>query len=82
MLNTACSREESVMSEIEPMNADSLPGDPLERAKALHRMTPLIDGHNDLPWQYRKEVNRDVWAMDIRELQPHLQPDLPRLREG
>ena len=25
----------------------------LERARELHRRVPLIDGHNDLPWQYR-----------------------------
>ncbi len=70
-LTTTCSPTE------EPM-----PEDPVERAKALHAKVPLIDGHNDLPWQYRNRANRDVWAMDIAEPQPDLHTDIPRLREG
>ena len=61
---------------------EPLPEDPVERAKALHAKVPLIDGHNDLPWQYRNKANRDVWAMDINESQPELHTDIPRLREG
>ena len=61
---------------------EPLPEDPVERAKALHVKVPLIDGHNDLPWQYRNKANRDVWAMDINESQPELHTDIPRLREG
>ena len=61
---------------------EPLPEDPLERAKALHAKSPLIDGHNDLPWQIRRKANRDVWAMDIAEPQPDLHTDIPRLREG
>lgn len=59
-----------------------LPDDPLERARALHKRAPLVDGHNDLPWQYRQKANRDVWAMDIAQAQPQLHTDIPRLREG
>ncbi len=29
-----------------------------DRARRLHEEVPLIDGHNDLPGQYREEVNR------------------------
>ena len=61
---------------------EPLPEDPVERAMALHAKVPLIDGHNDLPWQYRNKANRDVWAMDINEPQPDLHTDIPRLREG
>ena len=61
---------------------EPLPEDPLERAKALHAKSPLIDGHNDLPWQIRRKANRDMWAMDIAEPQPDLHTDIPRLREG
>ncbi|MBI4550718.1 MAG: membrane dipeptidase [Candidatus Latescibacteria bacterium] len=56
--------------------------DLLERAKALHRRVPLIDGHNDLPWQYRQKVNRDVSKIDISQPQPELMTDIPRLRAG
>lgn len=61
---------------------EPLPEDPVERARALHAKVPLIDGHNDLPWQIRRKANRDVWAMDIAEPQPDLHTDIPRLREG
>jgi hypothetical protein len=26
----------------------------LERARAIHKRTPLIDGHNDYPWALRE----------------------------
>ncbi len=61
---------------------EPMPEDPVERAKALHAKVPLVDGHNDLPWQIRRKANRDVWAMDIAEPQPDLHTDIPRLREG
>ena len=54
----------------------------LERARALHRRVPLIDGHNDLPWQYREQFQRAVSALDIAHPQPSLMTDIPRLREG
>lgn len=54
----------------------------LKRARGLHRQVPLIDGHNDLPWQYRKRVGRVVSQIDIGESQPELHTDIPRLREG
>ena len=56
----------------------------LERAKSLHRGTPLIDGHNDLPWQYRMRAQRAISKIDIRERQEELglHTDIPRLREG
>ena len=62
--------------------AAPMPEDPVERAKALHAQVPLIDGHNDLPWQIRRKANRDVWAIDINEPQPDFHTDIPRLREG
>lgn len=61
---------------------EPMPEDPVERARALHAKVPLIDGHNDLPWQIRRKANRDVWAIDINEPQPDFHTDIPRLREG
>jgi membrane dipeptidase len=55
----------------------------LERAKKLLRSTPLIDGHNDLPWAIResKEAPRDVAAYDLKtHTSGHT--DLSRLKEG
>ena len=61
---------------------EPMPEDPVERAKALHAKVPLIDGHNDLPWQIRRKANRDVWSIDLDQPQPDFHTDIPRLREG
>ena len=53
-----------------------------DRARQLHEEVPLIDGHNDLPWQYRKEVNRRMSELDIAESQAGFHTDIARLREG
>lgn len=49
--------------------------------------TPLVDGHNDLPWALRSwpgaEVSRaDGFGVDLTEHQPDLHTDLGRLRAG
>ena len=59
-----------------------MPDQMLERARALHRRVPLIDGHNDLPWRYRELVDRAISKIDIDHHQPELHTDIPRLREG
>lgn len=45
--------------------------------------TPLVDGHNDLPWQIREweEAPMDVLAYDLRERTPG-HTDIDRLRKG
>ncbi len=54
----------------------------IEQAHAILRESPLIDGHNDLPWQYRQKVSGDFSKLDIRQRQPALHTDIPRLRQG
>jgi len=55
----------------------------LERARTVLGDTPLIDGHNDLPWAIRgnREAPRDVEAYDITQTAPG-HTDLDRLRRG
>jgi membrane dipeptidase len=55
----------------------------LAHAKELLSTSPLVDGHNDLPWAIREDKNhpRDVDAYDLRKRTPH-QTDLARMREG
>ena len=55
----------------------------LQHAHQLLKSTPLIDGHNDLPWVTReyKQAPRDVEAYDLRRRTPH-DTDLGRLKEG
>ncbi len=60
----------------------SHPSSLMERARLLHRRVPLIDGHNDLPWQYRTRARRALSQIDIGVSQPQLHTDVPRLREG
>ncbi len=55
----------------------------LAHARELLATTPLIDGHNDLPWTIRenKAAPRDVEAYDLRKHTPH-QTDIARMRAG
>lgn len=57
----------------------------MAEVRALLREGPLIDGHNDLPWQYRKRGG-DLSAIDLRrdtsQLNPPWVTDIPRLRAG
>src|SRR5215210_6110645 len=53
------------------------------RAIAIHRQTPLIDGHNDYPWALRElDPGRDFGKADISKPVPKLMTDIPRLRQG
>ena len=56
------------------------------RARRLMSETPLIDGHNDVPWQYRKRVNLHLdqldFASDLTALDPPMHTDIARLRAG
>jgi len=57
--------------------------DLLERARALNRAAPLIDGHNDYAWAVREESpTLDLAAVDIGGAQPRTMTDIPRLRAG
>ncbi len=54
----------------------------LERARRVLRSTPLVDGHNDLPWAIRRSpAPLDVEAYDLRRTTPG-HTDLARLRQG
>ena len=55
----------------------------LARAKAVLRTTPLVDGHNDLPWRIREDTlhANDLEAYDLRQRAPGM-TDLQRLTQG
>ncbi|KAF7994955.1 hypothetical protein HCN44_004427 [Aphidius gifuensis] len=65
-------------------------GDRLAAARRILRDVPLIDGHNDLPWNIRKFLKnqlRDFRFDDLRESHPWSNTvwshtDLRRLKEG
>ena len=53
--------------------------------RELLREVPLIDGHNDLPWQFRKRgggLNTIDLRVNNRNAKPPLATDVPRLRAG
>ena len=54
----------------------------LERANRLLATSPLIDGHNDLPYALRERVGLRIDEVDLRQRVDGLDTDLPRLREG
>jgi membrane dipeptidase len=43
---------------------------------------PLIDGHNDLPWEIRDQFASDLGRVDLRGRVPTTDTDIPRLVEG
>jgi membrane dipeptidase len=53
-----------------------------DEARAIHREALLIDGHNDLPDQFREKKDLSFRTFDIRRPQKALHTDIPRLREG
>jgi membrane dipeptidase len=69
-----------------PAIAKPRPETPEQRAERVLSRTPVIDGHNDLPWEIRDGF--DFWRkpLDLRadtsKLAHPLQTDLPRLAKG
>jgi membrane dipeptidase len=65
--------------------AITVSGQSVDPAK-LFRDVPLIDGHNDLPWQFRERVKNQLSQLDIRTdqstLAKPLHTDIPRLKSG
>ena len=70
----------------------SLPApDPVNLATARRILleSPLIDGHNDLPWQFRAHYSNDVNAIDLTKDCSQMKTgsrtlvtDIPRMRAG
>jgi membrane dipeptidase len=54
----------------------------LVHAREVMRSIPLIDGHNDLPFELREKAGGDLDSLDIAEAQDSLMTDIARLRAG
>lgn len=54
------------------------------RARKLLAASPIIDGHNDVPWEIRenKEAPRDVDRFDLRTDLKRQDTDFARMKEG
>lgn len=55
-----------------------------ERVLEILKTTPLVDGHNDLPWALREKHGNDPYAVDLTSdlTATGLHTDIPRLRAG
>lgn len=54
-------------------------------AEALRRLLsshPVLDGHNDFPWEARERAGYDLAALDLASDGLPTQTDLPRMRRG
>src|SRR5215469_15543079 len=65
------------MTEPEAPSSDSLTS-----ARAILATTPVLDGHNDLPWALRKAGESPAAPVDIAAPVPFTHTDLPRLHQG
>ena len=73
----------ALLASIAALSSGQAGEDPLlQRAKALQKRTPLIDGHNDYPWALREKAQRDFARLDIAKPQPSIMTDIPRLKAG
>ncbi|HVU99919.1 MAG TPA: dipeptidase [Verrucomicrobiae bacterium] len=72
-------------SAAEPNAPTAVNRDLLAKARKILRGVPLVDGHNDLPWQFHKHGD-DLGFFDLRVNGRGLAgwpvTDIPRLREG
>lgn len=53
----------------------------LTKALQLMSETPLIDGHNDLPWQLRKLFNNQLNKVDLNTINS-THTSIPKIKEG
>ncbi|XP_068178995.1 dipeptidase 1 [Antennarius striatus] len=53
----------------------------MNRALKLMTETPLIDGHNDLPWQLRKQFNNQLEKVDLYNLET-THTNIPKIAAG
>ena len=54
----------------------------LDRARGVLASSPLVDGHNDLPWAMRHLAGYDLNKVDPGRALDRTHTDVPRLREG
>ncbi|KAM8762459.1 dipeptidase 1 [Acanthopagrus schlegelii] len=53
----------------------------MTKALKLMSETPLIDGHNDLPWQLRKQFNNQLNVVDLNTLNT-THTNIPKIKQG
>ncbi len=72
----------SAASAAEPPKSSAKPVVLTDEALSIHKLMPVIDGHNDLPWELREKGGSSFVNIDVAKNQPKLHTDLPRLKKG
>ncbi|XP_051558325.1 dipeptidase 1 [Myxocyprinus asiaticus] len=63
------------------LTANSVANEFIEQALNLMADTPLIDGHNDLPWQMKSLFNNQLNMVDLYTLNS-THTNIPKIRQG
>lgn len=67
-------------------SAAAQPPDLVARARKLLDEVPLVDGHNDVPWELRQRVKNHLAELDLHSdtsaLEKPMHTDVARLRKG
>ena len=82
MRKTALVAAALTLASAAPLPAQADSAALLARARRLHEQVPMIDGHNDLPWEIRQNGFLDLARMNPDGPLPRNHTDLPRLRAG
>jgi membrane dipeptidase len=53
-----------------------------DAGRAVHSQSFVFDGHNDLPWEMRTKAGGSFERRDLRQSQPAMHTDIPRLKAG
>jgi len=83
-----CMSPQATLARSEPQQQAPAPQDDQalrQRVMQILEETPLIDGHIDVPWQYRRRVNLHIDQIDFHDttkLDPPMHTDLARLEQG
>ncbi|XP_055959264.1 dipeptidase 1-like, partial [Patella vulgata] len=69
-----------------PLSKRSIDEENIARAKRVLNEVPLIDGHNDLAWQYRAQAQNQVHQVNLAEsligVWNTTHTDIPRIKQG
>lgn len=72
----------NAVAEEETATAERPPVVMTAEGERIHESCIVIDGHNDMPWELRRQGSPTFEKLDISQEQKSLQTDIPRLRKG
>ncbi|MBV9108841.1 MAG: dipeptidase [Gemmatimonadetes bacterium] len=82
MLRSALVAAALTLASAESLQAQADSAALLARARRLHEQVPMVDGHNDLPWEIRTKGFSDLGRMNPDSSLPNNNTDVARLKAG